>query len=207
MRTKSKAYLNQHLRVGFLVVGYQAVPRFFGPLNGCGAASSGLASSVMSLDLSANTGAASDIATARRADYVAFLHRAPFVVDALALGFLPGFREDCGYQETQYQNLNLPVGILDNDFRNPDLERFVDRFFEHEPRVGVIGDVYEPADVDDHVTAAREIRGSYPEAELIIVPKSRAVIDAIPDDIVLGYSRGYADRLAHEFSDPADWRS
>jgi len=32
------------------------------------------------------------------------------------------------------------------------------------------------------------------------------VIDAIPGTPVLGYSRGYADRLAHEFSDPADWR-
>ena len=28
----------------------------------------------------------------------------------------------------------------------------------------------------------------------------------VPDDIVLGYSRGYADRLAHEFSDPTNWR-
>jgi hypothetical protein len=160
----------------------------------------------MSLDLSANASTASDIAAARQADYVAFLHRAPFVADALAIGFLPGFREDCGYQETQYQNLTLPVGMLDNDFRNPDLDRFVERFFKHEPQVGVIGDVDEPAEVDDHVAAAREIQGSYPDAEIIIVPKSRAVIDAIPEDIVLGYSRGYADRLAHEFSDPADWR-
>jgi len=86
------------------------------------------------------------------------------------------------------------------------LDRFVDRFFEHEPWVGVIGDVYERDDVDDHVAAAREIQASYPEAELIIVPKSRSVIDAVPDDIVLGYSRGYADRLAHEFSEPTDWR-
>ncbi|MDB2246098.1 hypothetical protein PN416_15305 [Halorubrum ezzemoulense] len=86
------------------------------------------------------------------------------------------------------------------------MERFVDRFFECEPQVGVIGDVDEIDDVDAHVAAAREIQASYPEAELIVVPKSRAVIDAIPDDIVLGYSRGYADRLAHEFSDPADWR-
>lgn len=35
---------------------------------------------------------------------------------------------------------------------------------------------------------------------------SRAVIDAISGNLVLGYSRGYANRLAHEFSDPADWR-
>ncbi len=60
------------------------------------------------------------------------------MADTLGLGFLPGFREDCGYQEEQYQNLSLPVGMLDNEFRNPDLERFVDQFFE-----------YEPDDVDD----------------------------------------------------------
>jgi len=170
------------------------------------AASSGLASPVMSLDLSANSNTASEIAAARQADVVAFLHRAPFTLDAYKVGFLPGFREDCGYQQSQYQDLNIPVGMLDNDFRNPNLDRFVDRFFEHEPWVGVIGDVYERDDVDDHVAAAREIQASYPEAELIIVPKSRSVIDAVPDDIVLGYSRGYADRLAHEFSEPTDWR-
>ena len=160
----------------------------------------------MSLELSSSASSAREIAAARQADYVAFLHRAPFVVDAVELGFLPGFREDCGYQDTQYQNLTLPVGMLDNDFRNPDLERFVDRFFEYEPEVGVIGDIDEIDDVDAHVAAAREIQASYPEAELIVVPKSRAVIDAIPETLVLGYSRGYADRLAHEFSDPADWR-
>ena len=160
----------------------------------------------MSLDLRANTSTASEIAAARQADIVAFLHRAPFTLDAYKLGFLPGFREDCGYQQTQYQNLNLPVGMLDNDFRNPDLDRFVNRFFEHEPQIGVIGDIYEPDDVDAHVAAAREIQASYPEAELIIVPKCREVIDVIPDDLVLGYSRGYADRLAQEFSEPTDWR-
>ena len=111
----------------------------------------------MSLDLSTYSSTASDIAAARQADHVAFLHRAPFAADALALGFLPGFREDCGYQQTQYQNLNLPVGMFDNDFRNPDLDRFVDRFFECEPQVGVIGDVYERDDVDAHVAATREI--------------------------------------------------
>jgi len=143
----------------------------------------------MSLDLSTDSSTASDIAAARQADQIAFLHRVPFTLDAYKLGFLPGFREDCGYQETQYQNLSIPVGMLDNDFRNPDLERFVDRFFEYEPEVGVIGDVDEIDDVDAHVAAAREIQASYPEAELIVVPKSRAVIDAIPETLVLGYSR------------------
>ena len=158
----------------------------------------------MSLDLSENASTTSDIAAARQADHIAFLHRAPFTLDGYKPGFLLGFREDCGYQQTQYQNLNIPVSMLDNDFRNPNLDRFVDRFFEHEPQVGVIGDVDEIDDVDAHVAAAREIQASYPEADLIVVPKSRAVIDAISEDLVLGYSRGYADRLAHEFSDSAD---
>ena len=160
----------------------------------------------MSILKSHSSPTASQIAAARQVEFVAFLHRLPFALDAFRLGYLPGFREDCGYQADQYQDLTLSVGMLDNDFRNPDLERFIDRFFEYEPQVGVIGDVYDPAHVDDHIAAAREIQGSFPDAELIIVPKSQAVIDAIPDDIVLGYSRGYADRLAHEFSDPADWR-
>ena len=160
----------------------------------------------MSLEISPSSGTKREIAAARQATSVAFLHRAPFAIDAYQLGFLPGFREDCGYQQTQYQDLNIPVGMLDNDFRNPDLERYVARFFEHEPTVGVIGDVYDHDDVDRYVAAARKIQASYPDAELVIVPKCRKVIDMIPDDLVLGYSRGYADRLAHEFSEPTDWR-
>ena len=76
---------------------------------------------------------------------MAFLHRAPFAFDACKLGFLPGFREDCGCQQFQYQDLNIPVGILDNDFRNPDLDRYVTRFFEHEPQISVIGGVFDAA--------------------------------------------------------------
>ncbi|WP_459190927.1 DUF6610 family protein [Halosimplex sp. J119] len=160
----------------------------------------------MSLEISPSSSSARVIAAARQADSVAFLHRAPFALDAYKLGFLSGFREDCSYQQSQYQDLNIPVGMLDNDFRNPDLDRYVARFFQHEPQVGVIGDVYEPDDVDEYVAAAREIQASYPDSNLVIVPKCREVIDMIPDDLVLGYSRGYADRLAHEFSDPTDWR-
>jgi len=160
----------------------------------------------MSLDISPSSSTEREIAAARQAGSVAFLHRAPFALDAYRLGYLPGFREDCGYQQAQFKHLNIPVGMLDNDFRNPDLDRYVARFFEHEPKVGVIGDVYDPDDVDRYVAATRKIQASYPDADLVIVPKCRKVIDMIPDDLVLGYSRGYADRLAHEFSEPTDWR-
>lgn len=135
-----------------------------------------------------------------------FLHRVPFAIDALTLGFLPGFREDCTYQQSQFDPLECPMGMLDNDFQNPDLDRYVDRALKYEPDMGVIGDAYDAAEAQTYVDTIRELQGSQLETEFIIVPKCRTAIEAIPDDIVLGYSRGYAETLAHEFSDPVDWR-
>ncbi|ESP86868.1 hypothetical protein K933_17332 [Candidatus Halobonum tyrrellensis G22] len=137
---------------------------------------------------------------------MAFLHRVPFVIDALNMGFLPGFREDSSYQQQQFTDLKCPVGMLDNDFRNPDLSRYVERVFEHEPHAGIVGDAYDAAEARRYVDAIRELEASFPDSEFIVVPKCREAIDAVPDDIVLGYSRGYADTLACDFSDPVDWR-
>ncbi len=89
-----------------------------------------------------SSNSATEIRAARQADYVAFLHRVPFAIDALSLGYVTGFREDCSYQHTQYETLELPVGMLVNDFRNPDLDRYLECFREYEPRVGVLGDAY-----------------------------------------------------------------
>jgi len=83
----------------------------------------------MALSARSTSSKASEIVAARETDYVAFLHRVPFALDAFNLGFLTGFREDCTYQQNQYTDLELPVGMLDNDFRNPDLTRYVERFF------------------------------------------------------------------------------
>lgn len=160
--------------------------------------------SVHSTAISADS--ATEIRTARQADYVAFLHRAPFVIDATTMGYLTGYREDCSYQQGQYLDLDISVGMLDNDFRKPDLERYIDRFKEAEPRVGVLGDVYSLKETREYVCAVRDLQASYPNSELVIVPKCCEAIDAIPEDLVLGYPRGYSDRLAHEFSDLADWR-
>jgi len=62
--------------------------------------------------------------------------------------------------------------MLDNDFRNPDLNRYVERFFRYEPQVGVIGDAYSVNEVEEYVAAARGIQASYPESHLVIVPKT-----------------------------------
>ena len=138
----------------------------------------------MSLEISPSSSSARAIAAARQADSVAFLHRAPFAFDAYKLGFLPGFREDCGYLQSQYQGLNIPVGMLDNDFRNPDLDRCLPLF---RTRTSGRRD-RRPV----RTRRRRQVRGrsakiqaSYPDTELVIVPKCREVIDTISDDLVL----------------------
>jgi len=75
--------------------------------------------------------------------WVGFTFRVPFVLDAYRLGFSVGVREDYGYQADEYPALDLPVHILDNDFRDPDLERYLDVFETVQPRVGVIGDAFD----------------------------------------------------------------
>ena len=45
-----------------------------------------------------------DLEDAQQLDYIAYTGRHPFTTDAYQLGFLPGFCEDGGYQDTTYSN-------------------------------------------------------------------------------------------------------
>ncbi|WP_251344593.1 DUF6610 family protein [Haloplanus halophilus] len=153
-----------------------------------------------------------DIEAARRAEYVAFLSRHPFATDAHELGFVTGIREDCRLQIDHLRNVDVPLGMLDNDFHRPDLERYLETFRTYEPEIGVIGDAPTPEAAYRFVDAARDLKADYPDATLIIVPKCRGAIDIIGDaeipgtPLVLGYSMGYSDILADDFSEVADWR-
>jgi hypothetical protein len=155
---------------------------------------------------------ASDIETARRAEYVAFLSRHPFATDAHALGFVTGIREDCRLQTDHLRNVSIPLGMLDNDFHRPNLERYLESFRTYEPEIGVIGDAPTPEAAHRFVDAARELKADFPDATLIIVPKCREAINIIGDadvqgtPLVLGYSMGYSDILADDFSEISAWR-
>jgi hypothetical protein len=148
---------------------------------------------------------ATAIDDAQRAEYVGFLHREPFVVDAYRLGFTVGVREDYSYQSS-LRNVDVPIEMLDNDFRNPDLDRYIGRFERYEPSVGVLGDAYDCEEAREYNRAARELRAKFPGTELIVVPKCRAAIDVIDEDIVLGYPMGYSDKTAVEYTNIVDWR-
>jgi hypothetical protein len=152
------------------------------------------------------------IADARQTDYVAFLSRHPFATEAYELGFTTGVREDCRLQVDGLQNVRVPLSILDNDFKRPDLERYLSRFRALEPEIGVIGDASSPGEAERFVDAARELKAEYPNVTLIVVPKCLDAIDIIATaevsgtPLVLGYSMGYSNVLAEDFSEFADWR-
>ncbi|EMA09542.1 DUF6610 family protein [Haloarcula marismortui] len=148
---------------------------------------------------------AAALGDAQQAEYIGFLHREPFVIDAYRLGFAVGVREDYTYQSS-LRNVDVPIEILDNDFRNPDLDRYIERFEQYEPSVGMLGDAYDRQEARRYNQAARELKRKFPGTEVIIVPKCRDAIDVIDDDIVLGYPMGYSDQTADEYTDIVDWR-
>ena len=148
---------------------------------------------------------AAALTDAQQVDYVGFLHREPFVIDAYRLGFSVGIREDYTYQNT-LRNVDVPVEILDNDFRNPDLDRYIRRFEGYNPQVGILGDAYDRTEARRYNRAAQELKGKFNDVEIIVVPKCREAIDAIDDDIILGYPMGYSDQAADEYTNIVDWR-
>ncbi|KZX48263.1 DUF6610 family protein [Haloarcula sp. K1] len=148
---------------------------------------------------------AAAVGDAQQAEYIGFLHREPFVIDAYRLGFAVGVREDYTYQ-SKLRNVDVPIEILDNDFRNPDLDQYIERFEQYEPSVGMLGDAYDQQEARRYNQAARELKRKFPGTEAIIVPKCRDAIDVIDDDIILGYPMGYSDQTADEYTDIIDWR-
>lgn len=143
---------------------------------------------------------------ARRPAYNGFLFRHPFATDAYKLGFTTGIREDYRLQIDSYRNVDLPVIMLDNEFRDPDPDRYVERFRECKPDIAVLGDADTPPEAHEYTQLARDLRAEFPSTTFIIVPKCREAIDIIDEDFVLGYPLGYSSLHVDDYSDPADWR-
>lgn len=143
---------------------------------------------------------------AQQADYIGFLHRHPFATDAYELGYAVGVREDYSYQIRDVPNVDLPVNILDNDFRDPDTDRYLERFEKVDPSVAILGDAYTLEEAEELNEIVRTVREEYPYKEYVVVPKCRDAIDVLDEDLTLGYAMGYSDVQAQDFSDRVDWR-
>jgi len=128
------------------------------------------------------------------------------VTDAYELGYSPGVREDYAYRTDEYANVDLPVVVLDNDFRDPDVNRYLDQFEQYDPSVAVLGDVYTLGEARALSDLATDLQDEHPYKEFVVVPKCRAAFDILSDDVVLGYAMGYSDVQAGDFSEIRDWR-
>jgi hypothetical protein len=157
---------------------------------------------------SAGVASPKDIAAARRAEYIAYLHRHPFATDAYEAGFLPGVREDYTFQASDLANVDCPVLMVDNDFRNPDLDRYVERIrrLSQPPWVCVLGDAETPAQARTYTKFARSLADEFPNTECVIVPKCSEAFEIIDEQFVLGYAMGYSNIQADDISEISDWR-
>lgn len=147
-----------------------------------------------------------EVAEARKLDWIITTGRYPYVFDACRFGFGIGHREESNYQWSP-DEVSLPVHFLDNDYRDSDLDRFVERVHEYQPEVAVIGDIYDSGELDRHLNAAESLWAEYPNMELVIVPKTEDVLHEIPDKFVAGYPNGKSDIKGSDIASIQEWRS
>lgn len=115
-------------------------------------------------------------------------------------------REDYGFQADDLQNVDLEVGMLDNDFKNPDLERYLDVFEEVDPCVAVIGDAYSYDEAVRYQDVVNELSQESPEKTYVVVPKSEDAFQALEESTTLGYPIGYSDLDPLDVAPLKRWR-
>lgn len=87
---------------------------------------------------------------------------------------------------------------MDNDFSDPDLDRFLGCFEEEQPSVAVIGDAYTPTDAEIYNEAIRVLREDHPHKRFVVVPKCEDAFDILDKDVVIGVPNGYSDIHAED---------
>lgn len=100
-------------------------------------------------------------------------------------------------------NADVPVVMLDNDFRDPDLDRFLNRFQEYDPSVAVLGDAYTEEEAEELNDVACELLEESPGKEVVVVPKCESAFDVLDGDVTLGVPIGYSDIHAEDLG----WRN
>lgn len=122
-------------------------------------------------------------------------------------GFLPGNREDSSYQlSEEHRNVDLFHGFMDNDYEDPDLDRFLETFYEREPSVAVVGDAYNREEAERYQETIYSLKEEYSRRRFIVTPKCEAAFEVLdPSTTTLGYANGKSEIQAEELG-PARFR-
>jgi hypothetical protein len=115
-------------------------------------------------------------------------------------GFLVGNREDSKFQlSEEHTNVDLFHGFLDNDYENPDLDRFLQEFREREPQVAVIGDAYTREEAEKYQETIDDLAEEYQYRRFVVAPKCEGAFEALnPDTTTLGYANGKSSVQAED---------
>lgn len=88
---------------------------------------------------------------------------------------------------------------MDNDYEDPDIEKFLERFHHWEPQVAVIGDAYDAAEAEQYQNVIDELIEDYPYRRFIVIPKCEEALEALdPETTALGYANGNSPVQAEE---------
>jgi len=129
-------------------------------------------------------------------------------LEGFLAGFLPGNREDLSYQveEDEYPNLDLPVGFMDNDYEDPDLDRFLEQYREWQPSVAVIGDAYTREEAEKYQETIDDLAEEHPYRRFVVAPKCEEAFEVLdPDTTTLGYANGKSEVQAEDLG-PVEFR-
>jgi len=102
--------------------------------------------------------------------------------------------------------VELPTVFLDNDFHDPDLQRYLEEFDKRNPSVAVLGDAYTEGEARELNRAACEVLEECPYKEVVVVPKCREAFDVLDRDVTLGYPNGYSELKPEDYSSISEWR-
>ncbi|WP_338036089.1 DUF6610 family protein [Haloarcula marismortui] len=119
---------------------------------------------------------------------------------------MTGIREDYGFQAEGVRNVDLEVGMLDNDFEDPDINRYLELFDRFDPSIAVVGDAYSHADAVEYQEVVDELSQEHPYKTYIVAPKCREAFEVLEDSVTLGYPIGYSDLDPFDVAPLSEWR-
>jgi len=124
---------------------------------------------------------------------VYFCYRSEFLKIADKIGYGCGVRSDKLNEVEEFLNKGYEINFVDNNFKNPDVDRLLSVTERVEPDFTVLPDLYDSDDFDDLLDIGAEVEGL--GTTPVFVPKD--VIDwrDVPDEWRIGYSvpSGYGE--------------
>jgi hypothetical protein len=115
-----------------------------------------------------------------------FCHRSKFLEIATVIGYECGVRSDKLHETCDFREGGGKITFVDNNFKDPDVDRLLSVVEEVQPDLAVLPDVYEKDEFDEILSVGAETEER--DVTPIVVPKTEINFDDIPDEWRLGYS-------------------